>query len=501
MPEWNQGYMTDVNYTKNAFNEFSPANINFALTLSSQPVPDLNKPFTYAELGAGFGLSISSWAAQYPNGEFHSIDFNPSQSAWLTKLRDGAELKNLHIHERSFNQMLGEELPQFDYIIIHGILSWIKPEVRKDIRDFMTKFLKPGGVVYVGYNAQPGWSTVGPLRHIILEGAKSTGEKNPIVALTQGLNFLKELKEAGAVYFKAVGNASNWLDSWFQADRNYLVGELLNNEHKAFYFSEMMDEMAEAKTSYVGSLELANYLEPLITPQEFLKRLEQVSGSLALRETVKDMLYNSTFRYDLFVKGPQPLPRTKAEKALNKVKVVLSGLRGSLPEKVTLKGVQVTLKPEVYEPVMEFLSKGPATMEETSKASGLKFNQAAQAITVLLALGWAQAAPPAAKVEAVKKYNLALDDLLGPEAFNSLLTVNGSWLRCGFLDRLYGLAVMKGVDPVKFVTEMMKERDWQLSHEGQPVTEAAKLKTFLKDQVKKMDEQLLPVFKRMGLYS
>ncbi len=318
MPEWNQGYVTDVNYTKNAFNEFSPANINFALTLSGQPAPDLEKPFTYAELGAGFGLSISAWAAQYPGGDFHSIDFNPAQSAWLTKLRDGADLKNLTIHERSFGQMLGEDLPKFDYVVIHGILSWIKEDVRKDIRNFLVKFLKPGGVVYVGYNAQPGWSTVGPLRQIILEGAKSTGEKNPLVALTQGLNFLKELREAGALYFKAVGNAGNWLDNWLKADRKYLVGELLNDEHRAFYFSEMLAEMEEAKTSYIGSLELANYLEPLITPPDFIKRLDQVGGSLSLRETVKDMLYNNTFRYDLFIKGPRPLPRAKAEKALNK---------------------------------------------------------------------------------------------------------------------------------------------------------------------------------------
>lgn len=497
MPEWDQGYESDVPYTKHAFNFLSPAYVNLALALAGQPAPDLSKPFTYAELGSGFGLSIAAWAAQFPQGEFYSVDFNPTQTAWQLKLKERAGLANLHVFERSFGQMLEESVPPLDFIVVHGIYSWVVPEVRRDIRRFAQKFLKPGGAVYLGYNCQPGWSAAEPLRQIIVEGEKATGEKNRVAALNQGLTFLGELKEAGALFFQSNSRAASWLESWKGFDRAYLVGELSNVEHKPFFFSEMADDMAEAGATYVGSLDLTNYLEDIITPQDFLKRLNQVNGSLALRETVKDLLYDNTFRKDLFVRGPAPLPKAKAEKALGQFRLALSVGERDLGEEVSLKSVKVTLKKDVYAPVMGCLARGPVSVEGLANKAGLSFTQAAQAATVLTALDWAQVTPPANQAKRVKAFNAALAEVLGAESYAYVLSPAGAWLPVGQVERLYALALMAGDDPAGHIAAAVAENGWTVNHEGQPVP-AADLPAFLAGQVATMDEKLRPILARLG---
>ena len=500
MAELKSDYTAELNPPKSIFNELSPAYINFCLSLASQPAPELDKPFTYAELGAGYGLSVAAWAAQYPAGSFFSLSPRPGQVAWAQKLADEAGLGNLKIMDRSPSQMPDEDLPPLDYIVIHGAYSLAGPEERADLRAFISKFLKPGGALYLGYSAQPGWTILEPMRHLIMEGAAATGEANPQVALGRGLNFLKELEEAGALYFKAAAGAGPVLEAWRKNDLGYLAADILNPGHQAFFFSDLLTEIAETKTTYVGSLDLTNYLEPVITPQDFLTRLGQVSGSLPMRETAKDLLYNTASRRDLFVKGPQALDRARAEAAVGRLRLVLAGTKGTLPEKVMLKGVEVSLKPEVYQPVIDLLEAGPCTVSEIMAKTSLSLPLAAQAATVLLTLNLAMIVSPAGtEAERVKRFNLALDCLLGAETFNSILTANGGWQPCGLFERLYFLAQAEGEAPETFIAETIKARKWIMRQEGEAVSDPEKVAALISEQVKSVAENLPAILQRLGL--
>ena len=67
MAEWKDSYPDKVLYQRNAFNLLSPAYINFCLAMAGRESFDLTKPFTYMELGAGFGISPAGWGAQVPH--------------------------------------------------------------------------------------------------------------------------------------------------------------------------------------------------------------------------------------------------------------------------------------------------------------------------------------------------------------------------------------------------------------------------------------------------
>lgn len=499
MPEWNQGYFTEISYSKNVFNELSPAYINFCLALSSQTTADLDKPFTYAELGAGFGLSSLGLAAMYPQGRFFSVSFNPAQTAWTQKAAEAAGLDNIRTFERSFSQMLDEDLPPLDYVVLHGIYSWVGPEARADIRNFIVKFLKPGGVVYLSYNSQPGWNAAEPLRDFLLALGRNTNNNNPQLVLSQGLGFLKEVEEAGGLYFKTALSAGHWLNNWSKSDPGFLFGELFNREHRAFPFSEIVADMAEAKTVYAGSLDTTNYLDEVITPQPFHKCLGQVAGNLVLRETLKGLLYNTAFRRDIFVKGPQTLDRLQGEAALRQKALALIGRRAPLPEKVVVKGIELTLKPEIYNPLLDRLDQGPARLEELAGPTGLNTPQVAQAAAIMLALGWVHPLPPdSPEITArVKKFNLALDELMGSEVFGYVLSRYGYWRNFGLLERLYLIARMREQDPETFITETCQARGWKVMREGREVGGPDEVRQAVREQVDKIVEQLPWLNKRL----
>jgi len=65
-------------------------------------------------------------------------------------------LTNLKLREADFRYLETRDLPDFDFITVHGVLSWINAENRKAIQRFVLKKLKPGGILYLSYNCLPG---------------------------------------------------------------------------------------------------------------------------------------------------------------------------------------------------------------------------------------------------------------------------------------------------------------------------------------------------------
>jgi SAM-dependent methyltransferase len=103
----------------------------------------------------------------------------PGHIVTANELGEAAQLPNVQHLEKSFAQLAAGEvdLPPLDFITMHGVYSWITPENRRHIVDFMARYLKPGGIVYVSYNAMPGWSAATPLQRLVLEHARAVPQR------------------------------------------------------------------------------------------------------------------------------------------------------------------------------------------------------------------------------------------------------------------------------------------------------------------------------------
>ena len=134
MASWDDGYVTDVGYTDHFHRETTPAWLAMAALLLGYRPPDLAKPFRYADLGCGNGLTALIVAATTPQAEVWAFDFNPAHIEAGRTMAAAAGLTNIRFEEASFAQiaaMPDDALPPFDFVVAHGVLTWLSPENTK----------------------------------------------------------------------------------------------------------------------------------------------------------------------------------------------------------------------------------------------------------------------------------------------------------------------------------------------------------------------------------
>jgi SAM-dependent methyltransferase len=83
------------------------------------------------------------------------------------RLCANAEIDNLTLHEIDFAAASEIDMIDFDYIVAHGVYSWIAPRFREDMCRFIDRRLKPGGLVYISYNSLPGWASDAPFQFLL----------------------------------------------------------------------------------------------------------------------------------------------------------------------------------------------------------------------------------------------------------------------------------------------------------------------------------------------
>ncbi|RAI18286.1 class I SAM-dependent methyltransferase, partial [Rhodoblastus acidophilus] len=163
MSDWTAGYVADIGYTYGYYAELNPVQAQLALLNQGLVCPQIGAA---CELGFGQGLSANIHAAAGP-ARWHGADFNPSQAGFAQELA-AASGSGAALYDDAFADFANRpDLPDFDYICLHGIWSWISDENRQVIVDFVRKKLKVGGVLYISYNTLPGWAAFAPMRHLM----------------------------------------------------------------------------------------------------------------------------------------------------------------------------------------------------------------------------------------------------------------------------------------------------------------------------------------------
>jgi SAM-dependent methyltransferase len=304
-------YVTDVPYVRSVENDLSPVRLRLVAALNGfRPPP--GDDFDYCELGSAHGDTTATLAAAYPHARFVGVDLNPEHIASADALARGGGLENVRFLERDFEALFHEDLPDFDFITAHGVLSWVSPRKRKALLDFASAKLKPGGILYVSYNALPGWAAIEPLRQLILARAMlSPGDS--IERARQGLDFAKLMNENGAAYFTSNPAAKAILATMEKHGLHYVVHEYLHAHWVPMYFAQVASEMAASDLYFMGQLPLYLNYRDVSIPQSLAPLFQTVEDRITF-ESLKDFALNEYFRRDLYIKG-RALPSSAATEA------------------------------------------------------------------------------------------------------------------------------------------------------------------------------------------
>jgi len=320
--DWRDGYATTLDYTAGHYPNLYPEHLNFSCVLHGVEPPTLSRQYAYFELGCGHGSTVSVLAASNPQAQFHANDFMPSHVAGARRLAGAAGLNNLRILEHSFATLADDppDLPEFDYITLQGVYTWVAPEVRRQIVRFIARHLKPGGVVCLGYNAMPGWAASLPAQRW-MQAAGQWFAGDGAGRVTNARAWLQRLADSGAEAFTDNPPMARRLAQIGTGSPAYLQHEYMNGHWEPMYHADVAHELAAAKLDFVGSAMLPAYWMGFPPAQQAL--LDAIPEP-SWRETAKDYLLGSSFRTDVFVKGRRAIDRGRRQALLDGFSVALT---------------------------------------------------------------------------------------------------------------------------------------------------------------------------------
>jgi len=127
------------------------------------------------ELGCAEGGNVIPLAFHLDRCELVGVDGSAVQIDKATEARDRLGLDNLELVHADFME-LPDDLGTFDYILCHGVFSWVAEDVRAKILDLCASHLSEHGVAYISYNCAPGWAIRAQMRRALMERVKGVSD-------------------------------------------------------------------------------------------------------------------------------------------------------------------------------------------------------------------------------------------------------------------------------------------------------------------------------------
>jgi SAM-dependent methyltransferase len=267
------------------------------------------------EIGCATGGNLFGLAEAYPEAEFVGIDPSPRQIDIARQAAGSVGLPNLRLEVLKAGD-LPDEWGPFDYILCHGVYSWVSPDARAGILDACRRLLAPDGIAYVSYNAKPGWYLRQPVREMLWFHSRDIQDLPGRIAQSRTLlQFVAaHATNPGTGWAHLLREEADLLGSHSDG---YLAHEHLEGENEAFYFRDFVDAARRHDLEYL--CEAASHSNPAALPAEALRALEDTAGDLVTLEQYLDFLRGRMFRRTLLVHQGAPINRAPTPDILDRL--------------------------------------------------------------------------------------------------------------------------------------------------------------------------------------
>lgn len=355
-------YVDDVAYVRAFMPELSPAWLDFtALLWGFEPV-DRTGGFAWCDLGCGQGVNTAVFAATHPGGQFHGVDFLPEHIDHARGLARAAGAANATFHAADFGAGVDLDLPPLDYITAHGVYSWVDDQARHDLRRFVDRHLKPGGRVYVSYNALPGRAPDAPFQRLMLElGRRGTGDSAVRVREAAGLAARLLAMKVPALTASRMAHAL--LAGGAEHSERYLAHELMGANWRPLSVLDVRADMAEIGLEPAGSASLIENFDDFVLGKAARKMLATIDDP-DLHDLVRDYLTNQSFRRDVFVRGGVALSEPERRRRLLDTPFALATPRTRAAFRVETAAGEIDFDNAVARRMVSALAKGPRRLRD-----------------------------------------------------------------------------------------------------------------------------------------
>ena len=303
-----------VPYPSYCYPQSSPAQLHAIAHLFGLKPVDFRKA-KMLEIGCAAGGNILPLAARFPESSFLGIDLSTKQISEATDRVEKLGLKNIQFVAASMTEHHFKR-EKFDYIISHGVYSWIPEDVQDRLLEICGDTLSKNGVAYISYNTLPGWNAVKTVRDMMVWHSQNFSE--PAQKIREARNMIKfvsdNIKHQSGPYKETLEAELKKLQT---ATDSYLFHEHLEAVNAPCYFYEFADKAARHGLDYLGetglpSMFLGNHNEAVS------KTLSKIGDPVRLEQYL-DFITNRRFRTTLLVKKGAPVSRQLSSERLGNV--------------------------------------------------------------------------------------------------------------------------------------------------------------------------------------
>jgi methyltransferase-like protein/SAM-dependent methyltransferase len=255
------------------------------------------------ELGCGNGSNLVPMAFGLPESDFLGLDLAANPIAHGQRMIEGLGLKNIQLLQGNLTEFDGRH-GKFDYLIAHGLFSWVPPEVRDRLLALCRQCLAPHGIAFISYNALPGSHLRKMTREMMLFHLRDLRDPDERVRQALALaQFLADAVDTDDVY-------RLWMKSELETLRRHEAGHLYHDElaevNEPFYFTQFVEQAASHGLKYLGEADYSDIFNHGFN-EATKATLRQLSGNRILREQYLDFLRCRRFRQTLLCHSEAPI--------------------------------------------------------------------------------------------------------------------------------------------------------------------------------------------------
>lgn len=290
------------------------------------------------ELGCASGGNIVPLAERWPEAHFVGIDLSERQIEEGNAIIAETGLSNVELRHASILDV-DASWGRFDYVVCHGVYSWVPTEVQDHILAICRTNLADNGVAYVSYNTYPGWHMRESVRHMMRFHVRGFDSRREQAAQARALvDFLAKAVEPQAGPYSSMLQRELALLAPMGDD--YIYHEHLEEQNTPIYFHEFAERLERHEMQYLCESDVHMMLAREFT-DEVCETLDRIAPDLVMMEQYVDFVRNRQFRASLVCRRAVPLQRALGP-------ATIMGLRFGLP---AVPGPALDLAPDLAQEV------------------------------------------------------------------------------------------------------------------------------------------------------
>jgi SAM-dependent methyltransferase len=303
MPDVQPHSYDQIPYPSLAIRRTHPSHLAVLARLFGLPAPPPRR-CRVLELGCAAGGNLLPMAVDFPDSQFLGIDASARQIADGQALVDALGLKNIELQPLDI-LAIPSDLEPFDYILCHGVFSWVPRPVQDQILQIGRRLLAPHGVVYISYNTYPGWYLRAVVRDMMRYHVRHLQDPREKIGQARALlDFLaKSASGRTEAYRQVLRDEAEILS---QREDAYLFHEHLEDTNQGLYLHEFLERAEKVGLQYLADAEFSAMLPSDFGP-EVAGLLDQ--APLVVQEQYLDFLRNRSFRGTLLCSASLELQR------------------------------------------------------------------------------------------------------------------------------------------------------------------------------------------------